>query len=215
MIGKASLIVAATLLATLPAQADCADDLKTLHKSVTEFKSQTVFGGQLRKLRTAAGTFHRLSRNDACEETVAHTLDIIEARKEQNEKRREKWREKRRYQSAMPVRTLPGLVITSSLQGIDVYNLQAEELGVVEDVALDPDTGDIGYLVLSHGGVMGIAESHTPVPWQLFRVTEDKEEFVLDISVEKLDKAPSYNWGEWPTNLEKGWRSKVAAFFGQ
>jgi len=215
MIGKVSLIVAVTFFAALPAQADCGDDLKTLHKSVTKFKSQTVFGGQLRKLRTAASTFHRLDRNDACEETVAHALDIIETRKEQNEKRREKWREKKRYQSAMSVRTLPGLVITSSLHGIDVYNLQAEELGVVEDVALDPNTGDIGYLVLSHGGILGVAESHTPVPWQLFRVTDDKEEFVLDISVEQLDKAPSYNWGEWPANLDKDWRSKVATYFAQ
>lgn len=215
MLTKASLIIAATLVATLPAQADCVDELAKLHKSVTSYKSQTVFGSELRKLRSAAVTFHRLGRQDACEETVAHTIDIIETRVEKAEDRREQQREERRYQRSTPVKDLPGLVITSSLQGVDVYNLKAEELGVIEDVALDSDTGAISYLVLSHGGLMGIAESHTPVPWELFHVTKDREELVLDISSEKLDKAPSYNWDEWPTNLGTGWREKVAAFFNK
>ncbi len=213
MIGKTSLIIAATLLASLPAHADCVDDLATLHKSVTSYKSQTIFGGELRKLRAAAVTFRRLGRNDACEETVAHTMNIIETRVEKADERREQHREERRYQRAVPVKELPGLVITSSLQGVDVYNLEANELGVIDDVALDPDTGAISYLVLAHGGIMGVAESHTPVPWELFYVTKDREELVLDISTGKLEKAPSYNWDEWPTNLGNNWREKVAAFF--
>lgn len=213
MIGKIFIIACAALFISGPALADCQDDLIELHKGVSEFKSQTVFGKEIRKLRIAAVSFNRLGRPDACEDTVKHTLDLIETRKEKIEERRERIREKQRYMNAMSVTGLPDVVITSSLQGVEVYNLEAKELGVIEEVAIDPDTGDFGYLILTHGGVLGIAENHTPVPWDHFRITEDREELVLDISAEELAKAPSYNWEDRPVQLDKGWREKVSTFF--
>ena len=213
MIGKSALIACAGLLIAGPALADCKDELRDLHKGISEFKSQTMFGSEIRKIRAAAVSFNRLGNPDACEDTVKRALEVIETRKDKIEERREAMREKRRYMAAMPVNTLPGVVITSSLQGVEVYNTEAKELGVIEEVAIDADTGDLGYLVLTHGGILGISEKHTPVPWSQFRITDDRDELVLNISSERLEKAPSYDWDNRPVELDKGWRDKVAKFF--
>lgn len=215
MIGKSALVACLGLLVSSPALADCSDELRDLHKGISEFKSQTLFGSEIRKIRAAAVSFNRLGQPDSCEDTVRRALDLIETRKEKIEERREKLREKRRYLAAMSVKSLPGVVITSSLQGVEVYNLEAKELGVIEEVAIDPNTGDLGFLILTHGGILGISENHTPVPWGQFRITEDRDELVLDISEDRLNEAPSYDWDNRPVELDEGWRDKVSAFFNK
>ena len=44
-------------------------------------------------------------------------------------------------------------------------NANQESLGKIDDLAIDQNTGEVRYVVLSFGGTMGIGGKLLPVPW--------------------------------------------------
>lgn len=156
---KTVAVVIGAMMIAGPALADCKDDLRELNAKIADFKAQAPIGSELRKLRAAAITFDRLGRGDACEETVTNIKSLIDAREERREERRENREEMERYTQAVAVGNLPGILRASTVQGLDVVNIKGEELGVVEDVAIDSTTGKIAYVVLSTVGLSGLAKN--------------------------------------------------------
>ena len=59
----------------------------------------------------------------------------------------------------------------SDIMGKDIKNDRGEDLGKVDDIILID--GQAQYLILSHGGLLGIGEKMVPVPFQRANVTED------------------------------------------
>src|SRR5688500_13987496 len=58
-------------------------------------------------------------------------------------------------------------VITSNeITGTKVRNLEGENIGHIEELVLDVDTGVIRYAVLSFGGFLGIGDKLFAVPWK-------------------------------------------------
>ncbi len=58
----------------------------------------------------------------------------------------------------------PRLMGAETLIGNDVYNLQEEDLGDIEEIMLDMQTGKVSYAVLSFGGFLGIGDKLFTVP---------------------------------------------------
>lgn len=104
------------------------------------------------------------------------------------------WRELRIAQ-AKPVRQLSQQYpfSTQSLIGLDVRNLKDKVIGTVSNIAFDPKTGNIGYLVVGRGGFLGIADEHVGVPWSLFRATPGLNLLVLNATEQQLTSAPQIN----------------------
>jgi sporulation protein YlmC with PRC-barrel domain len=86
----------------------------------------------------------------------------------------------------------PALIGASEVKGAKVKNLQNEEIGYIEDVLLDPDTGDVRFAVLNVGGFLGIGGTKVAVPWNAFQITKEgnKPKYVLDATKDRLEKAP-------------------------
>jgi sporulation protein YlmC with PRC-barrel domain len=88
--------------------------------------------------------------------------------------------------------TLQGaLLSTSTLVGTTVKNPQGEELGKIQDLMLDPQTGRIVSAVLSFGGTLGVGEKRVTIPWETLTVGISKNELVVEMEKEKLPPAPS------------------------
>lgn len=85
-----------------------------------------------------------------------------------------------------------GLLSASKLKGADVYNLQNEEIGEVDEVLFDPASGRIRFAVIGIGGFLGIGETNVAVPWSAFHLSKEGADvkYVIDASKEKLEKAP-------------------------
>lgn len=85
-----------------------------------------------------------------------------------------------------------GLISASKLKDAEVYNLQNEEIGEVEEVLIDPASGRIRFAVVGVGGFLEIGETEVAVPWSAFHISKEGNEvkYVLDASKEKLEKAP-------------------------
>jgi sporulation protein YlmC with PRC-barrel domain len=86
----------------------------------------------------------------------------------------------------------PALIAASEIKGTKVKNLQNEDIGYIEEVLLDPDTGDVRFAVLNVGGFLGIGGTKVAVPWNAFQITKEgnKPKYVLDATKDRLEKAP-------------------------
>jgi|SRR5579883_2893338 len=78
----------------------------------------------------------------------------------------------------------------SKLKGADVKSKSGEDLGKLEDLALDRHTGQIAFAIIGKGRLLGLGEKPHVVPWQ--EVTIDSEKQVtLNIDKQKMQSGPT------------------------
>ncbi|MCW8086188.1 PRC-barrel domain-containing protein [Sabulicella glaciei] len=152
----------------------------------------------VQSLRTLYAAAHVLAANgsDAACRTVlaearqlygAYTAQIRQAGIEPGE-----IRSYRQSQLALarPVTEMGHGMRVDEITGTDVRNPQDQRLGTVQDVVLDPRSGQIAYAVLGRGGFLGIGRDYVAVPWSQMRATPGMRSFVLDVTEQRLEQAP-------------------------
>jgi len=104
----------------------------------------------------------------------------------------------------------------SDILGKEVRNPQNENLGEIQDLAIDPDTGRVVYGVLSFGGFLGMGDKLFAIPWSsLNTMTGDHKQFVLNIDKAKLKNASGFDKKNWPNMADARWAADVHSFYGQ
>jgi len=88
------------------------------------------------------------------------------------------------------------LISASKVEGTAVYDKQDERLGTVEDVMLDKRSGRVAFAVMSFGGFLGIGERYHPLPWSTMRYDTRLGGYIVDLTREQLDAAPTYAVGD-------------------
>ncbi|MBI1379965.1 MAG: hypothetical protein GC161_02610 [Planctomycetaceae bacterium] len=74
------------------------------------------------------------------------------------------------------------LVPSGDLLGLTAKNSADKDLGSLNDVIVDPRTGEFRYAIVDVGGFLGIGATERILPWSAFDVRvdpEDKDEWVL------------------------------------
>jgi sporulation protein YlmC with PRC-barrel domain len=120
--------------------------------------------------------------------------------------------------SAPPMKTPPGahrLIAAGTVAGNHVRNLAGEELGRIEDLMIDLNTGRIIYAVLSFGGFLGIGDRRYPVPWSALRIHAERNELILDLSRSDLEKAPAFEKDSWPDMASPSFDEEIRAHYGR
>lgn len=109
----------------------------------------------------------------------------------------------------------PRIITSSSLIGDRVKNSQGEDLGRIEEIAIDQSSGRVAYLVLSFGGVLGLGDKFFAIPWGLF-VPSNTEKSVLCLNVDKevLKEAPGFDKDNWPQEPESEYLMDVYSYYG-
>ena len=102
------------------------------------------------------------------------------------------WR-RDQIQTAVPVTSTNLVYRSDDLIGASVVNVSNDSLGSVEDIIMSPQSGKIAYLVISHGGLWGIDETYTPVPWSDFKSAVMTNLLILPVPKGTLDAAPQYS----------------------
>ena len=79
----------------------------------------------------------------------------------------------------------------SKVIGSSVFNMTGEKIGKVEDVVLDKTSSNILFAVIGFGGVLGMNEKFHPLPWSTLDYEKQKEGYVVNVTKEQLEAAPS------------------------
>lgn len=105
------------------------------------------------------------------------------------------------------------LLSSSTLSGDAVRNPQGEDLGKIEDLMIDVETGNVAYAVLSFGGIFGIGSKLFAVPWSALTVDENEHRFVLSVPRERLERAPGFDKDAWPDFADNSFRTSIDTYY--
>lgn len=103
---------------------------------------------------------------------------------------------------------------TKTLMGDKVVNPQGEHLGDIKELMIDPQTGHVGYAVLSFGGFLGMGDKLFAIPFRALELRSEKKEFVLDVPKDKLKTAPGFDKNDWPKSADRQWGTEIHTFYG-
>jgi hypothetical protein len=100
-----------------------------------------------------------------------------------------------------------------TLTGDSVRNTAGDDLGKIEEIMIDLESGRVAYAVLSFGGFLGIGDKLFMVPWRAMTVDQSAHEFVLDVPRALLDKAPGFDKDNWPDMADAGYGRDIDAYW--
>lgn len=110
--------------------------------------------------------------------------------------------------------TTPAVLSAGTLTGDPVVNDAGENLGKLEEIMIDLDSGRVAYVVISFGGVLGVGNKLFAIPWQALRVDTENKEIVLNVSKETLEQAPGFDKDHWPETSDQTWLGDVYRYYG-
>ncbi|ADI13789.1 PRC-barrel domain-containing protein [Truepera radiovictrix] len=101
-----------------------------------------------------------------------------------------------------------------TLIGDKVTNARGEDLGHLEDLMIDLETGTIAYAVLSYGGILGYGDKLFAVPWRALALDAKNKALRLEIEREVLKNAEGFDKRNWPNTADREWGRKLHDQFG-
>lgn len=102
---------------------------------------------------------------------------------------------------------------SSSIVGTNVVNLDNQNVGKVEEVVIDVNTGQVAYLVLSFGGFLGVGEKLYAVPWKALHYDRQLEAYVLNVSRQQIENAPGFEKEVWPPLADEAWNRRIHDYY--
>jgi hypothetical protein len=75
-----------------------------------------------------------------------------------------------------------------------------EKLGKVADIMLTAGNGEIAYVVLARGGLLGVGETLHAISWRDFTVDPDDGSLELPLSGADLDARDGFDKDHWPVS---------------
>ena len=80
------------------------------------------------------------------------------------------------------------------LVGTRIKNAEGKDIGEIDNLIVDPQSGKISHVVVGLGGLMGVGEKKVVVPWSDVKMTaatsDRKPSIVMDQT--RLESAPRY-----------------------
>lgn len=105
------------------------------------------------------------------------------------------------------------LLSAATITGDEVWNMQDENLGEIQEIMFDIVEGRIRYVVLSSGGFLGMGDRLFAIPWKALKLDKENKRFMLDVDGERLKNAPGFDKDQWPDMADPTWNSTVESYY--
>ena len=105
------------------------------------------------------------------------------------------------------------LIASDKVEGTPVYDRGGSHLGSIYTLMLDKVAGKVRYAVMSFGGFLGIGERYHPLPWDTLTYDPRQGGYVVDLTREQLEGAPTYAREETPWN-DPAYGRSVYGYYG-
>lgn len=102
----------------------------------------------------------------------------------------------------------------STIKGKEVKNLKDENIGEIQDLMINLETGNVEYAVLLFGGFMGIGDKYFAVPVEALNYSTTSNEITLDVDKERLENAPGFDKSNWPSEASLEFTRSVYDHYG-
>jgi sporulation protein YlmC with PRC-barrel domain len=93
-----------------------------------------------------------------------------------------------------------------------VVNRASEALGHVDDFILDPQSGEVRYLILAAGGLLGVGDKLFAIPFGEIVVDDANERLILPFGVAAIKEAPGFLRGKLP-DFAPAYRKDIEGFY--
>lgn len=106
------------------------------------------------------------------------------------------------------------LISSEKVAGTSVENLKGDNLGHIQEVMIDKLSGQVGYAVLKYGSFLGMGGKLFVLPWDQLKYHKERSAYIVDIPVETLRGAPSYEETTQPNWSDPAWNRGVHDYYG-
>jgi sporulation protein YlmC with PRC-barrel domain len=105
----------------------------------------------------------------------------------------------------LPVRRLTA----TSIIGDRVENLDGENLGTIDNLMININSGIIEYVVLESGSFLGLGGKLFAIPFSQLYLNADKECFIMNREKEYFKSVPGFDKNHWPDTNDHSYFNDV------
>jgi hypothetical protein len=114
---------------------------------------------------------------------------------------------------AIATETPSNVISASTLAGYRVRSGGDEDLGTIEEIMVEPESGRIAYAVLCLVRAPEFADKLFAVPWGLLRLNAAERTVVFEWDSSKLDSAPAFDQNDWPDFSDEDWVRAIREYY--
>ncbi len=213
-----------------PAFADCNIVDRNLDDTIrANAESRSVYHDRvvrdLRHLRNSAELLASYGRDDACQQIADIIKEMSTDPRTAVESRRDAIAEgdldtgvsqaeidASRIADARPMSDLLGRIRADELIGTDVRDRTGEGVGEIEDVLIGTQ-GDTSYVIVTHGGFLGIGEEQIAVPLDKLKMAQDLSAVFVGMTQAELESAPAFDRGKFDWVQDDAWRASNDEYY--
>jgi hypothetical protein len=83
-------------------------------------------------------------------------------------------------------------------------------LGDIKDIVIDPSSGQVAFVIVSSGGILGMGQERHVVPWNALSQDQQGRQLSLNIDQQRFAQAPKSQ----QDMSDRQWAREVAQFYG-
>lgn len=102
----------------------------------------------------------------------------------------------------------------TSIIGDSVGNPEGEDLGKIEDLMINLDTGKVEYVVLEYGSFLGLGGKLFAIPFHELRPVPGRKMFMLNRDKDYLRLSPGFDKKHWPATNDRTYFQDVNSYWG-
>lgn len=84
------------------------------------------------------------------------------------------------------------LIGSNKVEGTRVFDREGVEIGHIDKLMLEKQSGRVAYAVVQFGDILGIGGDHYPLPWDKLDYDEDLDGYHVEASRDDISGAPKY-----------------------
>lgn len=104
-------------------------------------------------------------------------------------------------------------VSLAKMIGSKVKNFEGEDLGKIEDILFDLQSGHITFAILSLGGILGLGDKLFAIPWEALGL-DHEDKVVMNIDKTLLEKAEPLDKNNTSLTFDRGWAQRIYDYYG-
>ncbi len=108
----------------------------------------------------------------------------------------------------------PALISPTEIRGSTVQTSSGQDIGDIDRVMIDVRRGQVAYVLIGHGGFLGIGEEWLPVPFQALSWSPANEGFLLNANEQQIQQMLKLHKEDLPAQVRISDLKKLYDQFG-